>query len=545
MIDYKTTDNWISTIYWNISASSTTITCKAWEWALFPSEFPFLLTLEKYSWGIVIKREIVKVTDRVWDVFTVERKFLACVQDDTAEPKVKTQNSFTFDDGDSITLSIYSENDEQIKWELTRLENQKITTPTITDLTANHTFTWTETNNTQFNVDTTSWDITLDLDLSLFSSTNWLYQFTIVKESWDTNKVILDLWTATIDWNTTYQLSAENQSVTFVIESDTKAKVVSTSNAPATTDIEWQTQVNSINLSDKLIISRQWEWNKSIEYWDILNTEKEKFTAWEDLLAWDCVYIKNSDWKAYKTNADIAESATWYLWFATTDTLQDNEVIIDFLYTKSLTWLTIGSKYYIAWSELSIYNTTWTFDSNYKLWDWPWANNSVSTNVNLMSQSFTINTDILKNITLYFWRDTSSDILNSVRLWIANSYDWTPFAYSNTLTSISTTKDSPRTFTFSDIPLTNWQKYWIRIELDMEWVFDQIAVMTASNNYWWGELYFFRSYNSIGWYNSNRDLKFIINQWNYIDSWTIATTWTTEVWKAYKTDMLLISNNTQ
>jgi len=118
-INYQSKNNAQSTIFWWIGAWATSVIVKTWEWALFPSTFPALLTLEHYDtiWTnqVVTKREIVKMTNRVWDVCTIVRGFWTCVQDDSANPKVQGNTALSFVDWDVISNYFVVEDVEDIK----------------------------------------------------------------------------------------------------------------------------------------------------------------------------------------------------------------------------------------------------------------------------------------------------------------------------------------------------------------------------------------------------------------------------------------------
>jgi len=198
MENYKTVENWNSILFGDISASATSLSCTENEWALFPTEFPFLLTLEKYSWVYVIKREIVKVTNRVWDLFTVVRHFKACVQDDTAEPKTSTNNWLTFSSWDSITNAIYAENDKDIKTELVLKAN---TTDVITKI-------WNQTIDWELTVTKIKWDwselswinaVVSSASLELMMSVNWTAWLAYSKADYEQldYSTGVDLWTTT------------------------------------------------------------------------------------------------------------------------------------------------------------------------------------------------------------------------------------------------------------------------------------------------------------------------------------------------------------
>lgn len=124
-VNYQTENNASSYLSTALSSSWTIIVVNDWD--IFPSAFPFLLTLEHYNddWN-VIKREIVKCIARNWNNLTIERKAESCVADDTANPKILQQNAWTFVAGDSVWLTITSWLIDDMQNEIERQANDLI-----------------------------------------------------------------------------------------------------------------------------------------------------------------------------------------------------------------------------------------------------------------------------------------------------------------------------------------------------------------------------------------------------------------------------------
>lgn len=118
-VNYSSSNNAQSTISWGIGAWALSVIIKTWEWDLFPSTFPVLLTIEHYDtiWlnQVVTKREIVSMTNRVGDVCTITRWAGTCVQDDRADPKVQWNTALSFEDGDVISNYATAEEWEDMK----------------------------------------------------------------------------------------------------------------------------------------------------------------------------------------------------------------------------------------------------------------------------------------------------------------------------------------------------------------------------------------------------------------------------------------------
>ena len=121
-VNYKSENNVYS--YLSIALGADATTMQVNDWDIFPSQFPFIVTLEHYDddWNCV-KREIVKCTDRDWSVITIERWFETCVADDTSNPKILQQAHFNFVAGDSVSLTLTSEFVTDIQEEITRQLN--------------------------------------------------------------------------------------------------------------------------------------------------------------------------------------------------------------------------------------------------------------------------------------------------------------------------------------------------------------------------------------------------------------------------------------
>lgn len=101
---YKTANNVTSSLVSSISWSTTTIIVN--DWNIFPSTFPYMLTIEqKLNWQTVV-REIVKVTARTWNTMTVVRAVESCVSDDTASPKTLTQVAHNFNANALVSLNM-------------------------------------------------------------------------------------------------------------------------------------------------------------------------------------------------------------------------------------------------------------------------------------------------------------------------------------------------------------------------------------------------------------------------------------------------------
>lgn len=101
---YKTANNIVSYLMSAISSTSTSIIVH--DWSIFPSTFPYLLTIEQQLNGETVTREIVKATAISWDTITIQRAFEPCISDDTANPKTYTQVAHSFEWNAIVSLSL-------------------------------------------------------------------------------------------------------------------------------------------------------------------------------------------------------------------------------------------------------------------------------------------------------------------------------------------------------------------------------------------------------------------------------------------------------
>lgn len=125
-VKYQNTNNASSLLIADITASQTTILITDWDQSLFPSSFPFLLTIEHLDASEnVILREIVKVVSSNQNSFTVERSAWICVQDDTATNRVQDNTAHAFYSWDKISLYWTAEQVQDIQNNLELKANQE------------------------------------------------------------------------------------------------------------------------------------------------------------------------------------------------------------------------------------------------------------------------------------------------------------------------------------------------------------------------------------------------------------------------------------
>lgn len=94
----------ITTLAGDLQASWGSFVVKTWEGDLFKSDsFPYKLTFLHYEGTKYTKKEILTVSGRDEDAFTIEsRSVETCVQDETASPKVRSSNALSFESWDVV-----------------------------------------------------------------------------------------------------------------------------------------------------------------------------------------------------------------------------------------------------------------------------------------------------------------------------------------------------------------------------------------------------------------------------------------------------------
>lgn len=94
-VKYTGTNLAIGELLGGISNSSGTLILATGQGDLFPSAFPFKLKIEQFDGqSRVVKREIVKCTNRSSDTFTITRSHEACPADYSALTQTTTAFAF-------------------------------------------------------------------------------------------------------------------------------------------------------------------------------------------------------------------------------------------------------------------------------------------------------------------------------------------------------------------------------------------------------------------------------------------------------------------
>lgn len=98
-------NNLRSELTWSVSVLATSISITAWEWVL--RENNMIACLEHYDDDVCTKREIVKITAKNTDTFTITRWFAVCIMND--QTKQQWQWSQTFSAWDYLSLYLNKE----------------------------------------------------------------------------------------------------------------------------------------------------------------------------------------------------------------------------------------------------------------------------------------------------------------------------------------------------------------------------------------------------------------------------------------------------
>lgn len=114
---YKSANNVVSYLVSAISSNSTIlIVADGW---IFPSSFPYLLTIEQQmNWQTVV-REIVEVTSKSWNSLWINRAVEPCVSNDTETPKTMTQLAHNFEANSVVSLVMTAWTLKDVQDELT------------------------------------------------------------------------------------------------------------------------------------------------------------------------------------------------------------------------------------------------------------------------------------------------------------------------------------------------------------------------------------------------------------------------------------------
>lgn len=362
----------------NIWASTTTMTIKDSKWGLFPSTYPYYLTLEQVVNETVTAREIVQVTNRVADTFTIVRSAWYCPVDDNAITQTNTAKAFT--DWALVQLRAIAEDFTQINNDLKTLDTDKLdksgwtmtwvlnlalwtniasaTTTNLATLTGNSaTVTWITTITSFWTVP--AWTkITLTFEWILTITHNatslilpWLANITTA--AWDVID-LLSLWGW--NWRCIWYQKSNWQSVSAAI------------------DITWLTEKTSASSDDYFILtdSENSNANKKIKFSNMF--WRQIFWDWSDWIlnisSWTLT-LPFIDWLVIKNYSSINISWSALLNFSW-KTINWGIAILNCLWDFTMSWGTIdiSSMWADWWVWISSANASWNIWNNWLTLSW-------------------------------------------------------------------------------------------------------------------------------------------------------------------------------
>ena len=269
--NYKTANNVSVVFAAGIDSVTTSLPVETGKGDLFPSVFPYKATLEETDANSnIIKREIVDVTNRVWDILTISRATESCPQSYTAT--TQTANALDFTAWAFVSLRITA-------IEMDGLHNEVVTDDNTTNIvhkTGTETITWDKTH---------TGDLIIDVDKGKTSSIS----------------------APTLDESLVNKKYVDDQ--------------VSLAATPASTG--------------------------------------KLYVAWEDVVAWDALYVDTTTWEVFKTDATDQNKRN-FVWFANSAALTWANVLVNKTYDDNQSGLTIWETYYLSWF---IEGATWNLET--------------------------------------------------------------------------------------------------------------------------------------------------------------------------------------
>lgn len=517
--------------YWNLlgtlTAWATTMTIKDSRWGLFPSVYPYQLTLEKLVSWIVTKREIVNVTNRVWDTFTITRAYESCPLSDSSTTQQQIAQSF--DDGDLVQMRLTAWKVNTIETNITNLWTTKLDKSTYNaEKIAYASSSWW----------TDDYVVTIP-DITAY--TDW-QTFKIKADVWNT-------WTATlnVNWLWAKTLKKLNTTFTDLATWDLIATQIFFATYNSSSGGFFQFSVDPA----QVIIP------------DVAST-KSTFVAWENITSGDAI----RNWIWYIDNLENVTQLNWWsyldLWVLTTT----QKLWQTFKLLSSNILNSIKVQLYKMWSptdniQCNIYSSAW----------WTLlgtATNTISwtTMVTSAWTDYTFNFNHLNLVvnTTYFIEISRTWALNNTNYYrlvqsTSNSYaNWTPYYYWGTWDTVTndfyfsifwwTFEDTTKAYktdatNSSKINFiwfaTNTVSTWWNVTVDTAWVSATQSGLTVwsdyylSNTPWAISTTPWTNVVSVGkavittWIEINTNYKNIINQTSLFTTLNVSrnTVWTT------------------
>jgi len=316
---------------WGYGASDTSIVVNTGEAALFPTVFPFDLTFEHYESWVVTKREIITVTNITGDILTITRASETCVQDESASPKVRANNAYSFADWDF--LSQYITEDAYNLWLAKKDEVRQ------SSLTYSASTTWTDAYEITISWITTYTDwleFKVKADVANTGACtlniNGLWAKAVKKQQWTVDLDNLDWWVswiATLIYNSTldvfeFEGQLVNIPASYPSNIYVSEAVVWVNNTVFTfTHNLWLTEADVISWRYKVFLAWHWQfrWHQfwdtfwDLDYWGSTIADEWEIEVWN---YWDSANANNTVKVNHQTNSlNILLWSNWSLmsWF--------------------------------------------------------------------------------------------------------------------------------------------------------------------------------------------------------------------------------------
>lgn len=459
LIKYTGTNLAIGELLGWISNSSWTLILATWQGGLFPSAFPFKLKIEQFDGqSRVVKREIVKCTNRSSDTFTIVRSHEACPADYTA--LTQTTTAFAFNSWDTVSLIVTADTLDDIQDEIqTKLATAGGTMTGVLWLAQGTTISSASTvnlaNATGNNL-TVSWTATIT---AFWTVTAWA-EFTLTFSgililTHNGTSLILptsaNITTAVWDVAKLLSLGGGNWKCTSYLRSDGSALTTSNVESTVTTMTAWETITSgnalrignaSLTTVENQTQSTGWDTtNNFIGYSNTYYTVWQSFTLINSLnnpINNIALYLARNDFttapnvvlslKLYSdawttliaTSTNTIDSATdleWYITNYTKCTFNFSSVVVPSVFYAKInidSW-SLSTSYYVMFD--------WAGSSVYSWWDGSNINNANAWTGRTKDLKFIIN-DTYSTTYETAWRAYKTDArdpLKSWFVWFANN----------------------------------------------------------------------------------------------------------------------------
>ena len=407
MINYTTTNNASWLLLSSLWASGTTAILQIGQGALFPATYPFLLTIEKIVATVVTQREIVKVTNKTGDNFTIVRSQGTCPPSDSSNTPWTT--AFSFDAWDRVSQYIPAEVIQDLYTWIVALWTSKLNV-------AWQLRTWNGAWKVVYN--DWSWDET---ELALWTA------WKVLTSNWATSAPTFETPTVDIGWlSAIINLSSTDE---FIINQGGNKKITKDNLEKNLILDFWDASDWNVTITTSVTLTRDMYYNNlTINNPWVLDTAWYKvFVAWT--LSWTWTIRRNGNiWNNW---VDWWSSGTWWTWWA---------VLNQWTLWLSYWWINWGngvSWYLNYWNSTTwntIINTYKTLASNCKWWNW-WDCAGIWKQwtgwINVLTKWYLSDKSLIENYKYVALWYTSQALYNVIGWWIWWA-SWCPWSGGNT-----------------------------------------------------------------------------------------------------------------